>query len=102
MINVDTVLNVKGMSCSSCVRHVTSALAAVTGVSRVDVQLKDATVNVRHEPDAPVPRMLEALRAAGYDAEVRLAGTNPLNDVRHREREATEIACHLEGSRSPG
>jgi copper chaperone len=66
-----TVLNVAGMSCASCVRHVTTALAAVPGVSKVDVQLKSGTVFVQHDDaEAPVARMTQALLDAGYEPSV--------------------------------
>lgn len=71
MTKLDTVLNVSGMSCPSCIRHVTSALGAVPGVSKIDVQLKAGTVNVRHAPEAEISSIIEALREAGYEAEVR-------------------------------
>ena len=75
MTKLDTVLNVSGMSCPSCVRHVTSALGAVPGVSKIDVQLREGTVNVRHEPEAEISMLIEALREAGYGAQVRAAAT---------------------------
>ena len=73
MTHLDAVLDVSGMSCPSCVRHVTSALAPLPGVSKIDVQLKAGTVTIRHAPDAPISMMLEALREAGYEAKVREA-----------------------------
>lgn len=39
-------LSVKGMSCGSCVLHVTEALNAVEGVTEVDVDLQAASVRV--------------------------------------------------------
>jgi copper chaperone len=74
MTKLDTVLNVSGMSCPSCVRHVTSALGAVPGVSKIDVQLKAGTVHVRHAPDASISMIIDALRQAGYDAAVQGPG----------------------------
>ena len=73
MTKLDTVLNVSGMSCPSCIRHVTSALGAVPGVSKIDVQLKAGTVNILHEPEAEISTIIEALREAGYQATLREA-----------------------------
>ena len=39
-------LNVEGMSCGSCVKHVTEALNTVEGVTKVDVDLQAARVRV--------------------------------------------------------
>jgi copper chaperone len=75
MTHLDTVLDVSGMSCPSCVRHVTAALGPVPGVSKIDVQLKAGTVSIRHAPDAAISTMLEALREAGYEAKLREAQT---------------------------
>ena len=63
----DTTLNVTGMSCGSCVRHITSALRAVPGVSKVNVQLREGIVQVRHAETASVDELLEAVREAGYE-----------------------------------
>ena len=63
----DTVLKVAGMSCGSCVRHITSALQAVPGVSNVSVQLRSGRVEVQHSGQASVDELLEAVRDAGYE-----------------------------------
>jgi copper chaperone len=70
----DTILNVTGMSCGSCVRHVTAALKAVPGVSEVNVQLRAGTVEVRHEDSASVSALAEAVREAGYELGVPADG----------------------------
>lgn len=71
MAQRNTVLNVLGMSCGSCVRHVTAALAAVAGVSKVDVQLRSGTAVIEHDPEATTLHLIEALRGAGYESSVR-------------------------------
>lgn len=65
----ETLLDVQGMTCGSCVRHVRSALLQVDGVEAVDVKMSEGKVRVRHDADdAPVPRLVEALAEAGYPA----------------------------------
>ncbi|MBZ4415316.1 heavy-metal-associated domain-containing protein [Myxococcus sp. RHSTA-1-4] len=65
--NQEVVLNVEGMTCGSCIRHVNSALRKVEGVKEVDVQLASGRVIVRHDSGTPdVGEMIEALRDAGY------------------------------------
>jgi len=60
-----TILNVEGMTCSSCVRHVEGALRKIPGVERVVVTLADGTVRVEH--DGPtLAAMAAALDAQGY------------------------------------
>lgn len=39
-------LEVQGMTCSSCVKHVTKALQSVSGVSRVEVDLTNGRARV--------------------------------------------------------
>ena len=51
----DTILEVEGISCPSCIRHVTSALTDIGGVDKVDVK-----VSVR--PSAP---LAEGVRGPG-------------------------------------
>lgn len=70
-INKETILDVAGMSCPSCVRHINDALGDLAGVSGVDVRLDDGTVRVRHDPAAsPVERLIGALGEAGYEASI--------------------------------
>jgi copper chaperone CopZ len=59
------------MSCGSCVRHVTAALTAVPGVSKVDVQLRSGTASIEHDAEATSTQLIEALRDAGYESRAR-------------------------------
>ena len=61
-----TKLEVKGMTCGNCVRHVTDALREVTGVSRVDVDLVAGRATVEHE-GVELAKLVAALDDAGYD-----------------------------------
>lgn len=68
----DTTLNVQGMTCGSCIRHVTEALCELDGVDKVDVQLRDGTVMVQHDlVEAPVDRLIAKLLEAGYPSQPR-------------------------------
>ncbi len=67
--NDETTLDVQGMSCPSCIRHIKEALQDVEGVSGVDVRLAEGKVVVRHEgAEAHVSTFVEALRDAGYES----------------------------------
>lgn len=64
-----TILDVAGMSCGSCVRHVDHALRELEGVADVEVRLKEGRVSVQHDAEAaPVQRLVGALANAGYTA----------------------------------
>jgi copper chaperone len=61
-------LDVSGMSCGACVRHVTQALQPLPGVSSVDIDLVHGQVKVGGEfPEGGGP-LISALAAAGYPA----------------------------------
>jgi copper chaperone len=68
MSETETSLQVLGMSCASCVRHVGAALQEVRGVSKVDVRLTEGKVQVRHDSQTPVESLIEAVVEAGYEA----------------------------------
>lgn len=71
MSEIETVFDVTGMSCSSCVRHVDGALRKLAGVSAVDVSLEKKSVRVRHDPNAVgAQAMIAAIDEAGYEAQV--------------------------------
>jgi copper chaperone len=61
-------LEVQGMSCDSCVNHVTQALKPVSGVDDVAVDLQSGRVRVSGTFDAGVERLVSALADAGYPA----------------------------------
>jgi copper chaperone len=64
-----TVLNVSGMSCGACVRHVTRALEGIRGVNYVDVSLKESRAIVEYnQTEIDIHALRSAIRDAGYDA----------------------------------
>lgn len=66
----DTViqLQVEGMSCGTCVRHVREGLQKVPGVTAVDVKLDVAMARVTHDGSASTEALLAAVVEAGYTA----------------------------------
>ncbi|HEX7009329.1 MAG TPA: heavy metal translocating P-type ATPase [Phycisphaeraceae bacterium] len=67
---ITTHLRVKGMHCASCVSHVERSLQRVPGVRQAVVNLATESASVEHDPgQADAPRLVQAVRDAGYDAE---------------------------------
>jgi copper chaperone len=64
----ETTLEVEGMTCHSCVRHVSDALGELDGVQKVNVRLREGRVTVHHALPASIDGMIEALREAGYES----------------------------------
>jgi copper chaperone len=65
----ETILDVDGMTCSSCVRHVEGALRQIEGIGAIEVKVRDGKVRVQHDPTtAPIDRMIEVLGEAGYES----------------------------------
>jgi copper chaperone CopZ len=66
---VITTLRISGMTCNGCVKHVTTALRDLPGVTAVDVDLASGCAKVVHDPEAsPVASLVAAVDAAGYEA----------------------------------
>ena len=63
-------LNVEGMSCQHCVAHVTQALEAVEGVSRVEVSLEDASAIVEFDGAVSDEALIAVVKNAGYEASI--------------------------------
>lgn len=65
-------LNITGMTCEMCVKHVTNALANVPGVTSVDVSLANREALVTFDkgvrPDAHA--LLESISEEGYSGEI--------------------------------
>lgn len=61
-------LNVKGMTCSGCVRSVTRVLEQIKGVSGVEVSLDRGEATVRYDPaSAERAKFKAAIEGAGYE-----------------------------------
>lgn len=61
-------LQVQGMTCGACVRHVSQALNTIAGVNAVDVDLQSGRVRVEGDPDHAT--LVTALNDAGYPAQL--------------------------------
>ena len=64
-------LDVQGMTCGSCVKHVSAALSQLAGVTAVAVDLGTARVRVSGSPDTA--ELIDALTEAGYPAQMSAA-----------------------------
>ena len=70
------VLRVRGMFCSSCADTVKQAVAPLPGILSVTVDIRRDRVTVTYDRQkGSVPLMLEAIRKAGYRAD--LPPSNP-------------------------
>lgn len=57
---------VTGMTCDACVRHVSEELAALGGVSGVDVDLASGRVSLTTEQPVGSEQVRNAVEEAGY------------------------------------
>jgi len=64
-------LPVLGMTCGNCTRSVERTLAAVPGVTKVKVDLKQAAADVEYDPALVTPDAMAAtVRDLGYEVPV--------------------------------
>jgi copper chaperone len=70
----ETVFEVQGLSCPSCVRHINAALGSLDGVGNVEVRLRDGRVVVQHDPSVvDANKLAAALSEAGYESALAVA-----------------------------
>jgi copper ion binding protein len=60
-------INVTGMTCQNCVRHVSQALGALPGVRSVSVDLQSASAQLESDREIPLTELRAALDEAGYE-----------------------------------
>lgn len=60
-------INIEGMSCGHCVKHVEEALREVNGVAEVTVDLKGKNAIVTLGRDVADSELENAVEEAGYD-----------------------------------
>jgi len=68
MENQTVILDVSGMTCNNCVRHVREALEQVAGVGEVEVDLGAGRATVKHHGGATLASLIAAVDDAGYEA----------------------------------
>jgi Cu+-exporting ATPase len=89
----DVRLRVEGMHCASCVNSIESRLQATPGVEDAAVNLATGEARVAFTPEQTGPtQLIEAVRAAGYEAEAIAAeaGGDAPDDAR-ADRAAAEL-----------
>jgi len=86
------VLDVEGMTCEDCARHVREALARVVGVAHVEVPgWRSGRAVVLVCAGVPDDRLLRAVRDAGYRATVRERREVGPQEPRDAEAEAVDL-----------
>lgn len=82
-------LQVRGMTCASCVAHVEQALRELPGVSQALVNLATGTAKVEYDPTkVSLEQMAQAVQEVGYEAVPVGEGAEALDrerEARHRE-----------------
>lgn len=63
---MEQTINVTGMTCQNCVRHVRGALEALPGVHNVEVDLQSATARLDVDRQISREELNRALDDAGY------------------------------------
>ena len=58
--------NVTGMTCEHCTRAISAGIAAVAGVTAVDVDLTTGTVTVGSSQPVNIAEIRDAVEEAGY------------------------------------
>ena len=66
-ITMEKTINVKGMTCPHCVKHVTKALSGMEGVSDVVVDLDAGTAKFSASRDIADSELAAVLDDAGYE-----------------------------------
>ncbi|MEO5362868.1 MAG: heavy metal translocating P-type ATPase [Magnetococcus sp. DMHC-8] len=90
-------LTIKGLSCASCVRRAETALTPLEGMRAVEVNLANATVQVRYIPEqVDFGRMQQAVQALGFELLPASAETAPEDRAeQERQREYRELRLRL-------
>lgn len=83
----ETVLDVQGMTCASCVRRVQKALEKTPGVTSANVNFATHQATVTHSGHVEAGRLESAIEDAGYAARA--------NDPIHSQHTASEHAEHM-------
>lgn len=90
----EITLDIRGMTCASCVAHVEGALKELQGVQNAIVNLGLNTARVTYIPGlVSTTAMKRAVQAVGYEAQERSEGVDALD----REKNAREEEIKIQG-----
>ena len=78
-------LRIVGMTCAGCAARVRSALQGVAGVGEAGVNLMTESAAVQADERVTAAALIDAVRAAGYDAEPLAAAAATGDDAAHRD-----------------
>ena len=87
-----TEISVGGMTCASCVAHITRALKKVPGVHEASVNLATEHATIEHSGDVSPASLVAAIEKAGYVATPFAAGEDDADaerreaDITHKQR----------------
>jgi Cu+-exporting ATPase len=83
---------VSGMTCASCQTHVERALRETPGVREASVNLMTHSARIVFDPAlAPPEKLVEAVREAGYDADLTRAGAASSGAEKHDHADAPDV-----------
>ena len=92
----ELTLDVRGMTCASCVEHVEGALKELPGVLNATVNLGLGTARVQYVPGlVTISQMKRAVHEVGYEAAERGSGSTA--DAADRERQARQDEIRRQG-----
>ncbi|HEY6930313.1 MAG TPA: heavy metal translocating P-type ATPase, partial [Thermoanaerobaculia bacterium] len=86
-------LALEGMHCASCVATIENALADVPGVESASVNLGTSRAEVEGR-DLDARRLIDAVRASGYDAQPA-SDVRPFSDDARRRRELRDVLSRV-------
>ena len=90
----ELTLDVRDMTCASCVAHVETALKELDGITNATVNLGLGTAKVVYVPGVvSISTMKRAVQDVGYEAQERSEGVDALD----RERQAREDEIKVQG-----
>jgi copper chaperone CopZ len=87
-------LNVTGMTCGSCVKHVEKALGAVAGVQKVAVDLSTGMATVAGDLPGGASSLLAALEEEGYPSTISSADVASKEQVKSGGCGGQSCCCH--------
>lgn len=91
----NSLFDVKGMSCSACSAAVSRTVSKLEGVEKADVNLLTNSMSVNFDEALLNEQMIiEAVRNAGYDADIKIHGTNTLKQKK-LDKDAKRILVRL-------
>ena len=80
---------INGMTCTACEKHVRDAVSKINGIKKINISIISGIMKIEHSDNVTPKKIINAVKKAGYGAELRAPNNNFKEEWNIRENKIT-------------